>query len=79
MWYKKRLIGLETLPTLAKSGQTQRNGGGAAPGGRQALEPSEPLSLQAALLQVAVLLGIPIALLLFAKVILRAYFPELGY
>jgi hypothetical protein len=32
-----------------------------------------------ALIQVVVLLGIPIALLLFAKVVLKAFFPELGY
>lgn len=79
MWYKKRLIGLETLPTLAKGGQTQRMSGGGAPGGRPALEPSDPLSLRAALIQIVVLLGIPIALLLFAKIVLRAFFPELGY
>jgi len=80
MWYKTRLIGLETHPTLARGGQTQRgSSGGAAPGGRPALEPSEPLPLRSALLQIVVLLGIPIALLLFAKVVLRAFFPELGY
>ena len=32
-----------------------------------------------ALVQVAVLLGIPMAILLIAKPILRHYFPELGY
>jgi hypothetical protein len=31
------------------------------------------------LLQVALLLGIPLALLLLARPVLRTYFPELGY
>jgi len=64
---------------MAKDGQFQRVTGGAGFGGRPSLEPSDPLTLWAAILQIAVLLGIPITLLLFAKVILRTFFPELGY
>jgi hypothetical protein len=49
------------------------------PAGRQGLVPAEPLSLRTALLQVAILLGIPLFLLVVARVILRTFFPELGY
>lgn len=53
---------------------------GAGPGaGRPGLVPANPLSLQKALLQVAVLLGIPLLLLIVGKVLIRAWFPELGY
>jgi hypothetical protein len=79
MWYKKPPVRLREALTLAKSSQFQRGAGGAASGGRASLEPDPPLSLRIALLQVAILLGIPIAVLVFAKVILRAFFPELGY
>jgi hypothetical protein len=65
---------------MAKNGPFQRSGGGGAgSGGRPSLEPANPLSVRVAILQIVALLGIPIALLLFAKVILRTYFPELGY
>lgn len=47
--------------------------------GRPSLEPADPLPLRTALLQVILLLGIPIGLLLFAKIILKTFFPELGY
>ena len=46
---------------------------------RPSLEPANPLPLSTALLQAVILLGIPIGLLLFAKVILRIFFPGLGY
>jgi len=64
---------------MARNGQFQPGTGGAGIGGRPSLEPSDPLTLKTAILQVVVLLGVPITLLLFAKVILRTYFPELGY
>ena len=52
---------------------------GSNPGGRPSLIPADPLPGWKALVQTALLLGIPIGLLLLAKVILRTYFPELGY
>ena len=47
--------------------------------GRPGLIPADPLPGWKALLQVLLLLGIPITLLLLARVILRRFFPELGY
>ncbi len=47
--------------------------------GRPSLEPANPLKASTAFLQAVILLGIPIGLLLFAKVILRMFFPQLGY
>lgn len=48
--------------------------------GRRSLTPSgPPLTAWKAAVQVAVLLGIPITLLLIARIILRVYFPHLGY
>lgn len=52
--------------------------GGSAPG-RPPLEPAHPLQARIALIQVALLIGIPVAFLLALKPLLRAYFPELGY
>lgn len=52
---------------------------GGAPTGRPGLVPPTSLALSTALLQVALLLGIPLALLLLARPVLRTYFPELGY
>jgi hypothetical protein len=49
------------------------------PAGRPPLEPEHPLSARMALLQVFLLVGVPVAALLILKVILRMYFPELGY
>ena len=43
------------------------------------LIPANPLSLRSALIQVALLIGIPLALLLVARFILRQFFPSLGY
>ena len=51
---------------------------GSAPG-RPPLEPEHPLLARIALIQVALLIGIPVAFLLALKPLLRAYFPELGY
>jgi hypothetical protein len=48
-------------------------------GGRPGLIPADPLPGWKALVQAALLLGIPIALLLVTKVILKTYFPALGY
>ncbi len=47
--------------------------------GRRTLVPQESLPRWKAALQVAILLGIPVALLLIARTILRVYFPHLGY
>lgn len=53
---------------------------GPGPGaGRPGLVPANPLPVRKALLQVLVLLGIPLALLIIGKVLIRAWFPELGY
>ena len=53
---------------------------GSGPGaGRPGLVPANALPVQKALLQVAVLLGIPLVLLIVGKVLIRAWFPELGY
>lgn len=49
------------------------------PAGRPPLEPEHPLSARMALFQVFLLVGVPVAALLILKVILRVYFPELGY
>jgi hypothetical protein len=59
----------------------RQQGGGAAvqPTGRAGLIPANPLPVTTALVQVLILLGIPIALLVIARFILRRYFPELGY
>ena len=46
---------------------------------RPSLVPKEPLSGWVALVQVLVMLGIPLALLILAKLVLRSFFPELGY
>ena len=43
------------------------------------LIPANPLSGREALLQVVLLLGIPLILLLLARVVLRQFFPSLGY
>ena len=51
----------------------------AHPAGRPGLVPSDPLPGWKALVQAAILLGIPLSLLLFARLILRTFFPGLGY
>lgn len=43
------------------------------------LIPANPLSGREALLQVVLLLGIPLILLLLARILLRQFFPSLGY
>ena len=43
------------------------------------LVPANPLSAREALFQVALLLGIPLVLLLVARILLRQFFPSLGY
>jgi hypothetical protein len=50
-----------------------------APAGRPSLEPADPLPGWKAVVQSLLLVGIPLALLLIAKVILKTYYPELGY
>jgi hypothetical protein len=49
------------------------------PLGRPSLVPEDPLPGWKALLQALFLLGVPILLLLITRVILRGFFPELGY
>ncbi|HEV8376506.1 MAG TPA: hypothetical protein VGR38_09795 [Candidatus Polarisedimenticolia bacterium] len=60
-----------------------RSAKGASQGGRKEpaseLVPANPLSGRQALIQVALLIGIPLLLLLLAKVLLRQFFPSLGY
>jgi len=41
--------------------------------------PDDPLPGWKALLQALFLLGVPIALLWITRVVLRAFFPQLGY
>ena len=43
------------------------------------LIPAHPLSGREAAVQLVLLLGIPLALLLLARYVLRALFPSLGY
>jgi hypothetical protein len=43
------------------------------------LIPSHPLSARDAVIQVVLLIGIPLILLLLAKVVLHQFFPSLGY
>jgi len=65
---------------MAKNVRRSFSNGTAGPiTGRPGLVPANPLSVQKALLQVAVLLGIPMALLIVGKVLIRVWFPELGY
>ena len=56
-----------------------RGGPGGGPRGGPRLIPEVPLSGWVAFLQVAVLLGLPIGLLILVKIILRLFFPDLGY
>ena len=58
-----------------RSGQTRGQG----PGGRPSLIPANPLPGWMALVQVLVLLGIPLTLLLAARLFLHHFFPQLGY
>jgi len=43
------------------------------------LIPTNPLSVNKAFTQIALLIGIPLVLLLLARFILRHFFPSLGY
>ncbi len=47
--------------------------------GRPSLIPADPLPGWKAAVQAAILLGIPITLLLVARLILKKFFPYLGY
>ena len=64
---------------MARNEPRTRATGGQGPANRPSLEPADPLSGTTALLQTLVLLGLPIGLLLFARVILHRFFPGLGY
>lgn len=62
-------------------GQRQRGGAG-NPARRETaseLIPAHPLSAREAMIQLLLLIGIPLALLLLARYVLRALFPSLGY
>ena len=62
-----------------------RRMGGATPpgqqvqGGRPPLVPVDPLPGWKAAIQAFMLLGIPLTLLFAAKLVLKRFFPELGY
>ena len=60
-----------------------RRSSGARPADRKELAadlvPANPLPARTALLQVALLVGIPLVLLLIARFVLHQYFPALGY
>jgi len=64
---------------MAQNEIKARSAGGAGPSGRPPLEPLDPLPVSTALIQVAILLGIPIVLLLLAKVILIRFFPGVAH
>ena len=64
---------------MAQNETRMRPAGSAGPGGRPALEPLDPLPLSTALVQVALLLGVPITLLLLAKVVLVRFFPGVAH
>jgi len=53
--------------------------GAVQPVARPTLIPADRLPGWKAIAQALILLGVPIALLLIAKVILRTFFPQLGY
>ncbi len=66
------------------SRMNRRPGGANPPGqhlpaGRPSLIPPDPLPGWKAAVQALVLLGIPLTLLFVAKVVLKKFFPELGY
>ena len=50
-----------------------------APTGRPSLVPAVSLPGWKAMVQAVVLLGIPLTLLFAAKLVLKRFFPELGY
>jgi len=64
---------------MAQSEMKARSAGGAGPSGRPPLDPADPLPLSTALIQVALLLGIPTVLLLLAKVVLARFFPGVAH
>ena len=62
----------------------RRPGGANTPGqqaqaGRPSLVPADPLPGWKAAVQALLLLGIPLSLLFAAKLVLKRFFPELGY
>jgi hypothetical protein len=56
-----------------------RQPGQGQPSARPSLVPADPLPGWKALVQAALLLGIPLALLFLAKIVVRIFYPELGY
>ena len=56
-------------------GDFKKSGGSSRP----PLEPLNPLPARTAVLQMVLLLGIPMGILLLMKVVLRTFFPQLGY
>jgi len=64
---------------MAQGQAKGRAGGGTGSGGRPPLEPADPLQVSTALIQAAFLLGIPVVLLLLAKVVLTRFFPGVAY
>jgi hypothetical protein len=64
---------------MAQNEIRTRPAGSTGPSGRPPLEPTDPLPLSTALIQVAFLLGIPIMLLLLAKLVLVRFFPGVAH
>ena len=68
---------------MSRASRGQQRGaqppGQVQPVARPTLIPADPLPGWKAIVQAIILLGIPIALLLVAKVVLRKFFPQLGY
>lgn len=67
---------------MNRPGQGQagtRGAGQGAGSARPGLVPAHPMPLSLAVIQVVLLLGIPLAILVVIKQVLKRYFPELGY
>ncbi len=64
---------------MARPGGLQRPIQSRGPAAKPSLVPTDPLPGWLAAVQVLILLGIPITLLLVARLILHHFFPELGY
>jgi hypothetical protein len=70
---------------MAKQQEMTRPGGSQRPtqakgaAAKPSLVPTDPLPGWLAAVQVLILLGVPITLLLVARLVLHHYFPQLGY
>jgi hypothetical protein len=65
--------------TKGGQGKAGRSRGSESKNPTTQLIPTNPLSPSRAVIQVALLVGIPLVLLLLARYFLRQFFPTLGY